>query len=39
MRTSWLSVYDVEISNPLLPQFLLQVPMMLVNPAHVSLGV
>lgn len=39
MRTSWLSVYDVEISNPLLPQFLLQVPMLLVNPAHVSLGV
>lgn len=38
LHTAWLSVYEAEISNPLLPQFLLQVPMLLVNPTHVSLG-
>ncbi len=38
LHTAWLSVYDVEISNPLLPQFLLQVPMLLVNPTQVCLG-
>ena len=39
-RVSWLSVYDVWISNPYLPQMpALQVPMVLVNPAHVSFGV
>ncbi|MBK7320230.1 hypothetical protein [Candidatus Villigracilis affinis] len=38
MRASWASVYDVEITNPLLPQFNLQVPMLLVNPSHVIFG-
>ena len=38
-RVSWLSVYDVWISNPYLPQMpALQVPMVLVNPSHVSFG-
>ena len=39
-RVSWMSVYDVSISNPYLPQMpALQVPMILVNPNHVSFGV
>ncbi|HSL44344.1 MAG TPA: hypothetical protein VK897_12990 [Anaerolineales bacterium] len=39
-RVSWLSVYDVWISNPYLPQMpALQVPMVLVNPNHVAFGV
>jgi hypothetical protein len=38
-RVSWLSVYDVWISNPYLPQMpALQVPMVLVNPLHVAFG-
>lgn len=38
-RVSWLSVYDVWITNPYLPQMpALQVPMMLVNPTHVAFG-
>jgi hypothetical protein len=38
-RVSWLSVYDVWITNPYLPQMpALQVPMMLVNPSHVAFG-
>jgi len=37
-RTSWLSVYEADISNPYLPQFSMQVPMLLVNPSHVSFG-
>jgi hypothetical protein len=38
-RVSWMSVYDVWISNPYLPQMpALQVPMVLVNPSHVSFG-
>jgi len=36
---SWISVYDVSITNPYLPQMpALQVPMVLVNPSHVSFG-
>lgn len=36
-RVAWMSVYDVSVSNPYLPQMAaLQVPMMLVNPNHVS---
>jgi hypothetical protein len=36
-RVSWMSVYDVSISNPHLPQMaILQVPMILVNPNHVG---
>ena len=38
-RVSWMSVYDVWITNPYLPQMpALQVPMMLVNPGHVAFG-
>ncbi len=37
-RSSWLSVYEASISNPYLPQFGVQVPMLLVNPDHVSFG-
>ena len=39
MRTAWLSIYDAEISNPYLPQFNMHVPMVLVNPSQVSLGI
>jgi hypothetical protein len=34
-----MSVYEVSITNPYLPQMpALQVPMVLVNPAHVAFG-
>jgi hypothetical protein len=36
---AWTSVYDAEISNPYLPQFNMRVPMLLVNPGHVSYGI
>ncbi len=39
MRASWMSIYEAEISNPYLPQFNAHVPMLLVNPNHVSLGI
>ena len=36
-RISWMSVYDVAVTNPYLPQMAaLQVPMVLVNPTRVS---
>ena len=36
-RLSWLSLYEVEITNPHLPQMPpLHLPMMLVNPEHVA---
>lgn len=36
-RISWMSVYDVVVTNPYLPQMAaLQVPMVLVNPTRVS---
>jgi len=36
---SWMSIYDVSISNPYLPQMsAIQVPMVLVNPNHVAFG-
>jgi hypothetical protein len=36
-RVSWLSVYEITINNPYLPQMAaLQVPMILVSPNHVS---
>jgi hypothetical protein len=39
-RVSWMSVYDVWISNPYLPQMpALQVPMVLVNPGHITFGI
>ena len=38
-RVSWMSVYDVWITNPSLPQMpALQVPMVLVNPTHIAFG-
>lgn len=37
-RTAWMSIYDAAISNPYLPQFNVQVPMLLVNPSEVSFG-
>ena len=38
-RISWMSLYDVEISNPYLPQMPpMHVPMVLVNPSHVAFG-
>jgi hypothetical protein len=38
-RVSWMSVYDVWITNPYLPQMpALQAPMVLVNPTHVAFG-
>ena len=39
MHASWMSVYDVDISNPYLPQFNVHVPMLLVNPNQVSFGI
>jgi hypothetical protein len=36
---SWMSVYDVSITNPYLPQMpALQAPMVLVNPSHLTFG-
>ncbi len=36
-RVSWMSIYDVSISNPHLPQMAaLQVPMILINPNRVA---
>jgi hypothetical protein len=36
-RISWMSVYDVVVTNPYLPQMAaLQVPMVLVNPTRIS---
>ena len=39
-RITWMSFYDVSITNPHLPQMsLLKVPMVLVNPNHVAYAV
>ena len=36
-RVAWMSLYEVSIANPYLPQMpALQVPMALVNPSHVA---
>ena len=38
-RVSWMSVYDVWVSNPYLPQMpALQTAMVLVNPMHIAFG-
>ena len=38
-RVSWMSVYDVWITNPYLPQMpALQVSMILINPTHIAFG-
>jgi hypothetical protein len=39
LRTPWVSMYEAEITNPNIPQFNIQVPMMLVNSNSVSFGV
>jgi hypothetical protein len=39
-RISWMSLYDVVITNPYLPQMPpLGVPLVLVNPSHVAFGI
>jgi hypothetical protein len=39
-RVLWMSLYDVAITNPHLPQMqLLKVPMVLVNPAHAAFAI
>lgn len=39
-RVLWMSLYDVVISNPYLPQMPpLHVPLVLVNPAHIAFGI
>jgi hypothetical protein len=35
-RTPWMSLYNVDISNPFLPQLAMHVPMMMVNPYQVG---
>jgi hypothetical protein len=38
-RVSWMSLYDVSITNAYLPQMpAIQTPMVLVNPNHVAFG-
>jgi hypothetical protein len=38
-RVSWMSLYEVSITNPYLPQMpAIQAPMVLVNPNHVAYG-
>ena len=38
-RVSWMSIYEVSISNPYLPQMpAIQAPMVLVNPNYVAFG-
>ena len=39
MRASWMSIYEADISNTFLPQFNVHVPMLLVNPSRVNLGI
>lgn len=38
MHATWLSLYDVEISNPLLPQLNIATPMMLARPGRVTIS-
>ena len=39
LRTPWLSLYEAEITNPYIPQFNMQLPMLLVSSKAVSFGV
>jgi hypothetical protein len=39
MRTPWLSIYDSHITNSYLPQFNLQVPLLVISPTQVSMAV
>jgi len=38
MNTTWMSLYDAEITNPYVPQLNLSVPMLLVRPNKVTIG-
>jgi hypothetical protein len=38
MNTTWLSLYDAEITNPYVPQLNMNVPMLLVRPNKVTIG-
>lgn len=39
-RISWMSLYEVSVTNPYLPQMPpLEVPMILINPNHVPFGI
>jgi hypothetical protein len=38
MKEPWVSIYDAEIVNPYLPQYAVNVPMLLVSPSKVSIG-
>ena len=38
MRISWLSIYNTQITNPYLPQFNLQVPLLVIKPEMVSMA-
>jgi hypothetical protein len=38
-RTTWMSLYEVDVSNPAMPQLAMHVPMMLMRPTQVSFGV
>jgi hypothetical protein len=38
MNTSWVSLYDAEITSPSIASFSVNVPMMLVHPGRVTIG-
>lgn len=38
MNTSWLSLYEAEITNPYLPQLKLNVPMLLARPSKLTIN-
>ena len=38
LNTTWMSLYEAEISNPYVPQLNLSVPMLLVRPNKVMIG-
>jgi hypothetical protein len=38
-RVAWMSLYDVEITNPHLQMPPMHVPMTLISPLHVAFGV
>jgi len=37
-RTAWMSLYEVDVSNSILPQLAMHVPMLLMRPWQVSFG-
>ena len=38
IKTNWLSFYEVNISNPFVPQMTIQAPMVVIAPNRVSMG-